>query len=83
MDERKRIQEWLLETVRLMVDCPADVTVQALEGEGISLRVRVRHDDIGKLIGKTGRTARALRTIGTAIAMAHGTRFGLDITDSR
>lgn len=80
MNEQTRIQEWLLETVRLMVDRPDDVTVQPIPGESaIAFRVGVHATDIGKIIGKTGRTARSLRTIGTAIAMAHQGRFTLDI----
>jgi predicted RNA-binding protein YlqC (UPF0109 family) len=82
MTEQERIQQWLLETVRLMVDRPDDVKVQPTgTGDSISLRVSVHPSDIGKMIGKTGRTARSLRTIGTAIAMAHRTRFALDIIE--
>ena len=82
MSEHERIRLWLLETVRLMVDRPDDVTVQPIpDNNAIAVRVSVHSSDIGKMIGKTGRTARSLRTIGTAIAMAHGTRFMLDIVE--
>ena len=81
MTEQERIRQWLLETVKLMVDQPADVTVQPVAGDAATLRVLVNHADIGKVIGKQGRTARSLRTILSAIAMAHGGRFALDIVE--
>jgi predicted RNA-binding protein YlqC (UPF0109 family) len=82
MNEHERIRQWLLETVRLMVDRPEDVTVQELGTDGlIDVRVSVHPSDIGKLIGKTGRTARSLRVIGAAIATTHGTGFALDIVE--
>ena len=55
MAEHERILGWLLETVRLMVDKPDDVTVRPILGENaIVLRVNVHSSDIGKIIGSTG-----------------------------
>jgi uncharacterized protein len=79
MTEQERIKQWLLETIRLMVDRPDDVTVEQIAEDFIALRISVHQSDIGKVIGKQGRAARSLRTIVTAIAMTHGTRFALDI----
>jgi hypothetical protein len=81
MTEQERIKQWLLETVRLMVDRPEDVTVESIAGDPIALRVSVHPTDIGKIIGKAGFTARSFRIIGTAIAMTHGARFTLDIVE--
>ena len=81
MREQERISQWLLETIRLMVDQPGDVTVQPVAGDAPTFRVTVHESDIGKVIGKQGRTARSLRTILSAIAMAHGGRFALDIVE--
>lgn len=81
MTEQERIRQWLLETVKLMVDQPADVTVQPVAGDAATLRLFVNHADIGKVIGKQGRTARSLRTILSAIAVTHGGRVALDIVE--
>jgi len=81
MNEQTRVEAWLLETVRLMADRPDDVTVQPVAGDLPTLRISVHTSDIGKVIGKQGRTARSLRTITSAIAMAHGGRFALDIVE--
>jgi uncharacterized protein len=81
MNEGDRIQVWLTETVRLMVDRPDDVIVHKAEGGVMTLRVCVHSTDVGKIIGKQGRTARSLRTISSAIAMAHGARVALDIVE--
>jgi len=49
---------------RLLVDNPEEVTVTQLEGEQISvIELKVAKEDLGKIIGKQGRTARAIRTI--------------------
>ena len=54
-----------------LVDKPEDV--QVVEGEqGAVLELRVAKEDLGKVIGKQGRTARALRTLlGAASSKAH------------
>ena len=79
MDER--IRGWLLETVRLMVDRPEHVDVLLVEAETPVLRVLLHPGDVAKMIGKTGRTARALRTIVGSITVAHGCRFVVDIVN--
>jgi len=79
MTDLERIKSWLLETVRLMVDTPDAVRVETISPT--ALRIRVHHSDIGKIIGKTGRTARSIRTILGAIGMAQGTRYALDIVE--
>ena len=83
MREQERIHAWLLETVRLMVDHPDEGTVQPVDGQLPTLQISVHQSDIGKVIGKQGRTARSLRTIVGAIAMAHGGRVALDIVEQR
>ena len=56
-----------------LVDKPEDVQVVEVEGEqGAVLELRVAKEDLGKVIGKQGRTARALRTLlGAASSKAH------------
>jgi len=57
---------------KLLVDNPQEVSVTELEGEQTSvIELRVAKEDLGKVIGKQGRTARAMRTIlGAALRRA-------------
>ncbi len=49
---------------KVLVDNPEDVSVNELEGKQTSvIELRVAKEDLGKVIGKQGRTARAMRTI--------------------
>jgi hypothetical protein len=67
---------------RALVDTPDSVSVEAIhEGDGTVLRLRVASSDIGKVIGKQGRTARSLRTILAAASMKLRHRFSLDIVE--
>jgi predicted RNA-binding protein YlqC (UPF0109 family) len=64
------------------VDDPASVDVAEIEGDNnIILELRVAKNDIGKVIGKDGRTAQSLRTIVSAASIKIGRRAHLDIID--
>ena len=66
--------------VKALVDYPDEVTVSAeVENEGTALMLRVAQSDLGKVIGKQGRTARSMRTILGAASMKAQHRFSLDI----
>ena len=66
--------------VKALVDYPDEVTVQAhTENDGTALMLRVAQADLGKVIGKQGRTARSMRTILGAASMKAQHRFSLDI----
>jgi predicted RNA-binding protein YlqC (UPF0109 family) len=71
----------LLDTLaRALVDQPDKVRVEPETGETETvLRLYVAPDDLGKLIGKQGRTARSLRTILGAAGMKLEHRFSLDV----
>jgi predicted RNA-binding protein YlqC (UPF0109 family) len=70
------------EIARALVDDPDAVSVEAIsDGEGTVIRLRVSHADIGKVIGKQGRTARSVRTILSAASMKLKHRFSLDIVE--
>ena len=72
----------VLEITRALVDEPEAVQVDAYEDAGATvLRLRVSARDLGKVIGKQGRTARSLRTILGAASMKHKHRFALDIVE--
>ena len=66
--------------VKGIVDNPDDVTVDLVTGRrGRTLEVRVHPDDLGKVIGRSGRTAKALRTVVTAIG---GKGVRVDVVDT-
>jgi len=61
MMEMKELIEYI---AKVLVDNPEEVRVTELEGEQTSvIELRVAKEDLGKVIGKQGRTARAMRTI--------------------
>ncbi len=65
-----------------LVDDPESVDVAEVEADSnIILELRVAQNDIGKVIGKDGRTAQALRTIVSAASIKIGRRAHLDIVD--
>jgi predicted RNA-binding protein YlqC (UPF0109 family) len=65
-----------------LVDHPDQVQVTEIAGEHNSLiELRVAKEDIGKVIGKEGRTAQSMRTILTAVSTKLGRRAHLDIVD--
>ena len=66
--------------VKGIVDNPDDVTVDMVSGRrGRTLEVRVHPDDLGKVIGRSGRTAKALRTVVAAIG---GKGIRVDVVDT-
>ncbi len=63
------IDEALEHLVKGIVDNPEDVIItEKTHRRGSTLEVRVNPDDIGKVIGRNGRTAKALRTVVSALA---------------
>lgn len=67
---------------RSLVDDADSVVVDAAsDGDGTLLRLRVAPGEVGKVIGKQGRTARSLRTILSAAGMKQKHRFTLDIVE--
>ena len=73
----------LVESIaRSLVDNPDNVRVTEIEGEQTTvLELRVAQEDLGKVIGKQGRTARAIRTILGAAGMKLRKRFVLEILE--
>jgi predicted RNA-binding protein YlqC (UPF0109 family) len=82
MDQSNCIADAITALIKLMVDRPEGVKVESVSGnEGSTLRISVDPGDIGKVIGKQGRTARSLRVIVTAMGMASKQRISLDIQE--
>lgn len=68
--------------VKSLVDHPDQVELREIEGDKSTiLELKVTKEDIGKVIGKHGRIARAIRTIITASATKSGKRIVLEILD--
>ena len=69
--------------VRALVDEPERVTVEQFEEDDgtIVLELAVADDDYGKIIGRGGRTANALRTVVKAAAVKENRRVLVDIVD--
>jgi len=76
----RRLLEYLAEG---LVDEPDEVSVEQFEGDDgtIVLELCVAPDDYGRVIGRGGRTAHALRTVVKAAAAGQGCRVIVDIVD--
>jgi predicted RNA-binding protein YlqC (UPF0109 family) len=76
------VKELVEAIAKALVDIPDQVQVRAIEGEQVTVfELRVHKSDLGKVIGRQGRTARAIRTILTAVGMKLRKRFTLEILD--
>jgi uncharacterized protein len=77
------LEEALEHLVKGIVDHPEDVTVDLVGNRrGKTLEVRVHPDDLGKVIGRGGRTAKALRTVMSGVG-GRGVRVDVVDTDGR
>ena len=76
------MKELIATIVRFLVDHPEEVEVKEVEGEQTRvLELRVAKQDMGKVIGKQGRTARAIRTILSAASAKMDKRTVLEILE--
>jgi len=76
------VRELVEQIAKALVDNPDQVQVRAVEGEQVTvLELRVAPSDLGKVIGKQGRTARAIRTLLGAAGMKLRKRFTLEILE--
>ncbi len=67
---------------KALVDGPDEVSVSVVDGERTAVfELRVAKSDIGKVIGKQGNTARAMRTILSAAGTKLGKRYVLEILE--
>ena len=68
--------------VRQLVDEPDGVAVEAVErSRGVQLEVRVAPGDMGRVIGKRGRTAQAIRTVTRAAAVRDGVEVNIEFLE--
>jgi predicted RNA-binding protein YlqC (UPF0109 family) len=76
------MKELVEEIAKALVDHPEGVQVQAVEGAQVTvLELRVHPEDLGKVIGRQGRTAKAIRTLLGAAGMKLHKRFTLEILE--
>ncbi|HTQ86836.1 MAG TPA: KH domain-containing protein [Candidatus Solibacter sp.] len=76
------MKELVVAIARALVDHPDDVQVRSVDGEQITvLELRVHPEDIGKVIGRQGRTAKAIRTLLGAAGMKQQKRYTLEILE--
>jgi predicted RNA-binding protein YlqC (UPF0109 family) len=76
------VKQLVTEIAKALVDIPDEVTVREVEGEQVTvLELRVAPSDLGKVIGKQGRTARSIRTLLGAAGMKLNRRFTLEILE--
>ncbi|MBQ3172382.1 MAG: KH domain-containing protein [Mailhella sp.] len=77
--QQKELVEYIAKS---LVDSPEQVEVREAEGEqGAVLELSVSRDDLGKIIGKQGRTARAIRTLLGAVSAKTKKRVVLEILE--
>jgi len=75
-------QEFVEYVVKAFVDYPADVkTERKIDEMGVLIELTVNPKDMGKIIGKEGRTAKALRTLLRVLGAKENARINLKITE--
>jgi hypothetical protein len=76
------MKELVAEIAKALVDHPEQVQVRSVEGEQVTvLELKVAADDLGKVIGRQGRTAKSIRTLLGAAGMKLKKRFTLEILE--
>ncbi len=74
------LKETLYNVARALVDSPDEVTVsESVDGDTVNLVLSVAVDDMGMVIGKHGRIAKAIRTVMKAAANADGKKVNVEI----
>ena len=77
-----QLENLLLVLVRALVDDPERVEVSATESDSrVDLELRVAPDDMGRVIGRQGRTIRAIRSVVKAASVKLGKRVNVEVLD--
>ncbi len=78
------MKEFIEVIAKKLVDNPSEIDVNFIEGKSTAiLELRVAPSDVGKVIGKQGRTANALRTLLSAVASRNGQKVVLEIIEDK
>ena len=76
------LQELVTYVAKSLVDKPEEVSVRELEGDQTAvIELRVAKDDLGKIIGRQGRTIRALRTVVMAASSHSKKRVSVELLE--
>jgi len=76
------MKDFIVFIARALVDSPDDVVVSEVEGEKTTVyELRVASEDLGKVIGRKGQTAKAIRTLIAAVSAKKGKRALLEILE--
>ncbi len=76
------INELVIRIVKALVEFPEEVSVSEVKSETTTvIELKVNNSDIGKVIGKQGRTAKSIRNILGAVSAKHNRRFILEIIE--
>ena len=76
------LETLLMTLVRSLVDEPEMVEISGTESDSrVDLELRVAPDDMGKVIGRHGRTIRAIRTVVKAASVKQGLRVNVEVPD--
>ncbi len=82
MNDNNGVKALVEDIAKALVDHPEGVVINELAGEHATVfELRVAEGDIGKVIGKQGRTARSIRTLLTAVGTKLDRRYSLEILD--
>lgn len=82
MENNSNVKTLVEDIARALVDVPNEVVVNEVDGEQVTVfELRVAQGDLGKVIGKQGRTARSIRTLLGAVGMKLNRRFNLEILE--
>jgi len=76
------MKQLIEDIAKALVDIPEEVSVREVQGEQVTvLELKVAPSDLGKVIGRQGRTAKAIRTLLGAAGMKLHKRFTLEILE--
>lgn len=75
----KQLLEYIIPNI---VNHPEDVVIQETESNGLTtLTIKVNQEDMGRVIGKSGKVIKAIRQIGRIVAIKKGIRVNIDVLD--
>lgn len=81
--DHQDVSEWLLRAIRLIVDRPEEVIIEAIPSEGrTTFRIKASVSDRGKVIGRQGRTSQSLRILANAMGKKLNWRFVIEIDEA-
>ncbi len=75
------MKQLIEDIAKALADVPEEVKLHVTEGDPTVLKLQVAPGDLGKMIGKQGRTARSIRTILAAAGTKQNRRYSFDIAE--